>query len=850
MGFAEEFSKGVQETLYSGMASHMLTNLNNLENLRTKNSTRWVWELLQNAKDTLTSNRKINAEFTVNKDTLIFKHSGDIFSKKDLNSIVFQTSSKDDENDETQESQIKKTGKFGTGFLTTNLLSKKIKVQGYTLNKDQASYSFKCLIDRDANTKKELIKKLMNTHNLLKKSFKQYEKKIHLAQLNTRFTYPLFSPLEKQTCEDGIEELTKLIPYVLSFVPHFKEIKIINNTTGITSTFSLSEELEDDFIHVIKKKKNNEYSKVLIAKLGNDKLSIACEMEKINQEYYLKNLNKIPKLFVNYPLIGTEKFPFPLLLNSPNLNPNESRNEIFLGSLDRPDIIENKEILLSAIELIEELFFKLESNKFHNLFYICQTDPDKFKTDELDRKWISGNILEKLRRIISDSKIIEPNDNTNEKKKFEDFYFPSLPSKILREEIWKIYEQISSDYLIKRDHIENWYKIMWDEWDKLNYSELCSQINELQDLNKVQDVLELQKEEAILWLNKTVKFILQDSISHLHNYRMVPNQIGDLKKITDLFHDTINDEALVNITEALGNDWKEILVHKYFDTSLLKLNVKTIDDVTDEIRRLFPFDSLENMTKDAVLLIIDWIKENRKNARNYLPKIEKLENSLIMSSMPEDQKELLIQLYERGITPKTVELFDRIRSNPHIIDEVEDLQQLYEKYGVSNIYELEGLINSNGILTQDQKEEITNEILIRFGVTNKEELDAVLGLEYIKNKFVHVSTGNFDYSFVERILDRAMERILNYLSEQNKVYDIEDKKIIAKTVAIIKKHDEEIHLIARPSDFGKVIIHFEEELAALDQPNMELWVQNGEEDPERLTLGEILRRNGITKFEV
>ncbi len=52
------------------------------------------------------------------------------------------------------------TGKFGTGFITTHLLSKVIKLSGIYFNELNNTYQkFTVDLDRDAKSKPEMIKK-------------------------------------------------------------------------------------------------------------------------------------------------------------------------------------------------------------------------------------------------------------------------------------------------------------------------------------------------------------------------------------------------------------------------------------------------------------------------------------------------------------------------------------------------------------------------------------------------------------------------------------------------------------------------------------------------------------------
>ena len=42
----------------------------------------------------------------------------------------------------------------------------------------------------------------------------------------------------------------------------------------------------------------------------------------------------MPKLFISFPLIGSENFPFPIVINCQNLQPNETRSNIALVEND------------------------------------------------------------------------------------------------------------------------------------------------------------------------------------------------------------------------------------------------------------------------------------------------------------------------------------------------------------------------------------------------------------------------------------------------------------------------------------------------------------------------------------
>jgi len=96
--------------------------LHDLEQTIEINQGRWAWELLQNAKDSVSESldKKISVKIVFDKDHVKFIHNGNCFNERDIRGLINQISSKETEENES----TRKVGKFGTGFLTTHLLSR------------------------------------------------------------------------------------------------------------------------------------------------------------------------------------------------------------------------------------------------------------------------------------------------------------------------------------------------------------------------------------------------------------------------------------------------------------------------------------------------------------------------------------------------------------------------------------------------------------------------------------------------------------------------------------------------------------------------------------------------------
>lgn len=104
------------------VADKIRKTLLNIRNVPEISEKRWIWELIQNAKDVPNNFGRIEIKIELTKESLKFMHNGQYFSVENVLGILQQVSSKDSNNKDEQ------TGKFGTGFIGTHLLSGKVNI--------------------------------------------------------------------------------------------------------------------------------------------------------------------------------------------------------------------------------------------------------------------------------------------------------------------------------------------------------------------------------------------------------------------------------------------------------------------------------------------------------------------------------------------------------------------------------------------------------------------------------------------------------------------------------------------------------------------------------------------------
>ena len=116
---------------------------------------RWVWELIQNAKDVHRDGKvQIQIETDFTEKTLVFRHTGRPFTANNIRFLIEQISTKD--RSKTDANTRSTTGKFGTGFLATHLLSEVVSVHGVAKEEGLEFKKFQFQLDRSGADLEEI----------------------------------------------------------------------------------------------------------------------------------------------------------------------------------------------------------------------------------------------------------------------------------------------------------------------------------------------------------------------------------------------------------------------------------------------------------------------------------------------------------------------------------------------------------------------------------------------------------------------------------------------------------------------------------------------------------------------
>jgi transcriptional regulator NrdR family protein len=673
MTIANEIDEYEKRANDNAIASKILEKMDMLRLENNDNSSkRWIWELLQNAKDCVVKKQKIKVNVNFNKISKIleFSHNGQPFTLENIIFLTKQVSTKERNN---SNNEVLTTGKFGTGFLSTHLLSEIVELESVVLYKSTYK-KFQITLDRSGRDKESVLK-------AIEKSFEQiYQidmnspmKDFNQTAFNTKFTYKL-NERGLVIAEQGLKDLKACIFYVLIFIKNIYSVQLEHEDTEYIlseKVIQLSENIQKYSITEITSNAKKIYEVVVVS---NDNVYIAMPIISTKDNIVFDTTNKkSAKLFCDFPLVGTENFPFPAIINCSNFNPTEPRDGIFLTDIEDEKISENKSIIKKAYSLLYELIDFASFNNWGKTFALAQF-PKTFEAKWVDSNWLNTELTDQLIDKLFTTPIVDTIDKKRKAVRNTDnefnVWFPADDKPEVREMIWKLYSKYIPEILPLKEEIHEWYISLIKDKTKLTVKEAFKDISSESSIEQLNSNLR-DNVNVFKWLNyfyKIVETNKNESFINNDEYKVLPNQNGDFINKTDLKIDVDIEDKIKDAIISLGIDVRKKLLHKEVK---YPINLK-----------------FENLTQSEVV-------ENINNLLKYNSKIDKLEScKLLIALFPNDENETkkrkklydfylkidksFAQVEQKIITNWTEEIWEEVDKiiMKEIIKKVSDLQNI------------------------------------------------------------------------------------------------------------------------------------------------------------------------------
>ncbi|MGC1306567.1 MAG: DUF3883 domain-containing protein [Phormidesmis sp.] len=557
---------------------------------------RWIWELLQNAKDV--AEHQVEVQIVLKADSVEFQHNGNPFLMDNVTYLIEQVSTKDRASELGE--ALETTGKFGTGFMTTHLLSKKVEVKGVLEDQDTqpAIYKrFSLKLDRDAATPDEMIAKVDESYKVFEAldnealcpGLTNYEPCKHF---DTSFKYDL-DQKGLSIAEIGIGDLYNALSYALIFIPKIKSVIVVDEIKETKVKYSVVFEQNvgsNIKVSTIQIEADADVSSIKIASIANLKqtITLAIPLQAQAEQLSIKAFHlETPKLFCDFPLVGSEQFSFPVVFNSPLFNPSEPRDTVLLDERDDEKRQFNKALFEDCLKLYDSLV-DYASVHWQDAYLLAKSAMPA----RVDRQWYKHSIQRSLRKKVLATPIVDTCNN--ERIPLAQARIPYHTASVQVVNLWKLAIAFHRDCLPIENHVLGWYDIVDTDWEKdfrikLRYTltDLVQDIANEVCLSQLAQRIKKSEAEALGWLNQVIAFIEVDSSAKsdglLNTYPIIPNQYGNFQVLSKLRKDLNIPEQIKYVLKILGEDWKQQLSHLgiqcRFSTSL---DIKKASSKIDE----------------------------------------------------------------------------------------------------------------------------------------------------------------------------------------------------------------------------------------------------------------------------
>ena len=206
----QEFSSARKAQLQRNEARNMRKHVQQARGDVPRSASRWPFELTQNAHDpgSRTGQTEVNISLSFDGNSVVYEHDGKPFSAQELAALLSGGSSKEFEATDT-------TGRFGTGFLLTHVLSLQVNFQGIfatATGHEKVSLTLDRFGDEDT-----IYSNTLACEEGIKQGVPLPELDSHKT---ARFEYKTDNP---EAARIGISALERTLPYLYGTCEHLGE---------------------------------------------------------------------------------------------------------------------------------------------------------------------------------------------------------------------------------------------------------------------------------------------------------------------------------------------------------------------------------------------------------------------------------------------------------------------------------------------------------------------------------------------------------------------------------------------------------------------------------------------------
>lgn len=536
---------------------HEVEGINNLEG---EQRYRWIWELIQNAKDE--AGQGVDIECILHETLFQFCHNGRPFENKNLLALLRKTSTKSLSGTEGN------TGKFGTGFVTTHLLNKKAIIEGVHQN-EEGLRKFNFTLDRTPTSLEGMKTNIsLGIEEIEKIDSVTAERGIPLHHtfkydLNTD-TYPL--------AKGGVEQLRRNLCFALLINKKINSLTLTIENEKTIYKITRTENLLDGISYIELQDNEQLLTPIGLLYYETENTTIGIPATQ-DPELSLEPFKGEARLFKDLPLIGTEKLYLPVIFQNRNFLPTEHRDGVRtkIISSEDPDSDQlaktNQEAFSDLVKIFPAFLQSLLRHGVKNTHLIAESGlPENIKN--YGEHWYPENVQRPLRESLLKYNLVET--VSGEKISISEAKFIQCESH--QEKFYSLISRWFPNQCPNESTYQDWNRIIsqepenWPDGITINLQQIIEIVVQKANLSN----FPMPAEESGNWLQDLITFIEETEFPALDR-AIFPNQLGELKIQDEVFHDCEVDPRFKTISKGLGRDLKKELLPEDFAAKHVKL---------------------------------------------------------------------------------------------------------------------------------------------------------------------------------------------------------------------------------------------------------------------------------------
>ena len=607
MPFSDELDEALVQVLGDNTAQSVFKHLDRLEDNREALGPRWIWELLQNARDAARPDG-VHVRIRLSDSKLIFEHDGKPFAPREIAHLVYHGSTKIERSDPI--------GQFGSGFLSTHLLSRSVRVCGCL--KDSRRFAF--LLDRAGDNVKELHCSMVRSWSAFKHSLKPGQE----APTSTSFLYDIKE--HGQLAHKGVAALRQWGPLVLAFCPNIASISVKAEDTSWSLERRDRTPMDGGSILDVQCQQDGKMSSRFVAVAGGDPdLQVALQLRPSDVRGFRVDLDmgSTPKLFMLFPLIGSERLGLPASINSTQFKPREDRDGVVLAG-ESEGAEKNRHLLQRSMRYQERILNWCAREKWSGIERLLAFDTDSLP-DWVDEAWFTKFLTPLVERTRKTRLVLTPSGDWITP---QEAWIPTAADRAHREQIWELmasWDEIPSILPQDGDYLNSWARNLAN-WSRL----LQTEISAMDEALTIEDVAYLANEagsiegiqerlitgKSLSWITSLLRLVEESGHTELFDeYKLLPSQTGCLRKRQHLRLGKEIPEKLKDIAEGFSIDVRNELLNTRVEAELdgiagllvRKRESELLNTILDRVRENCRVDQIDSALVPGVIKLFWWM---------------------------------------------------------------------------------------------------------------------------------------------------------------------------------------------------------------------------------------------------